>query len=188
MNPLIGMIASQLSGPVLAQIGQHIGADQNVTQSAISAALPMMLSAIGNHADGAGGVDALQQAAADNHSVLDDVMGFVGNAQGGNMGGLLNQVMGGNDNAIANAVSQHTGLGSGAVMQLLGLLTPIVMGALGKSALSGGLDANGLAQMVGAAAGSTNGNDLLGLATKMLDADGDGNVMEEIGGLIGKFF
>ncbi len=189
MNPLIGMITSQLSGPVLSQIGQHIGADQNVTQSAINAALPMMLSAIGNHADNDGGVDALHQAAAANHSVLDDVMGFVGNAQGGNVSGaLLNQVMGGNGNAIANAVSQHTGLGSGAVMQLLGLLAPIVMGALGKSALSGGLDANGLAQMVGTAAGSTNGNDLMGLATKMLDTNGDGNVMAEIGGLIGKFF
>jgi hypothetical protein len=188
MNPLIGMIASQISGPVLAQIGQQIGADNNTTQSAISAALPMMLSAMGSQAN-ANGADLLHQAALDNHSVLDDVMGFLGNAQGGNMGtALLGQVMGGNGNAIANAVGQHTGLDSGAVMQLLAVLAPIVMGALGKSSQAEGLDANGLAQLVGAAAGSTNGNDLMGLATKMLDSDGDGNVMEEIGGLINKFF
>jgi hypothetical protein len=188
MNPLINMITSQLSGPVLAQIGQQIGADGNSTQSAISAALPMMLSAIGNQAN-AGGADTLQQVAQENNSVLDDVMGFLGNAQGGNIqGALLNQVMGGNGNAIANAVAQHTGLGSGAVMQLLGLLTPIVMGAVGQSSQAQGLDANGLAQMVGAAAGSSNGNDLMGLATKMLDSDGDGNVMEELSGLVNKFF
>ncbi len=188
MNPLISMITSQLSGPVLAQLGQQIGTDSNTTQSAINAALPMMLSAIGNQAN-AGGADVLQQAAQDNNSVIDDVMGFLGNAQGGNIGGaLLNQVMGGNGNAIANAVGQHTGLGSGAVMQLLALLVPIVMGVLGKSSQADGLDANGLTQMVGAAAGSTNGNDLMGLATKMLDTDGDGNVMEEIGGLLNKFF
>ncbi len=196
MNPLISMITSQLSGPVLAQIGQQIGADGNSTQSAISAALPMMLSAMGNQAN-AGGADTLQQAAQENNSVLDDVMGFLGNAQGGNVqGALLNQVMGGNGNAgtasaseaIANAVAQHTGLDAGAVMQLLGLLTPIVMGALGQSSQAQGLDANGLAQMVGAAAGSSNGNDLMGLATKMLDTDGDGNVIEELSGLVNKFF
>jgi hypothetical protein len=188
MNPLINMITSQLSGPVLAQIGQQIGADGNSTQSAISAALPMMLSAIGNQAN-TGSADTLQQVAQENNSVLDDVMGFLGNAQGGNIqGALLNQVMGGNGNAIANAVAQHTGLGSGAVMQLLGLLTPIVMGAVGQSSQAQGLDANGLAQMVGAAAGSSNGNDLMGLATKMLDSDGDGNVMEELSGLVNKFF
>jgi hypothetical protein len=188
MNPLIGMIVNQISGPVLAQMGQQIGADSNVTQSAINAALPMMLSAIGGQANG-GGADALHQVAQEHHSVLDDVMGFLGNAQGGNMSGaLLNQVMGGNGNAIANAVGQHTGLESGAVMQLLAMLAPIVMGALGKSSQAGGLDASGLAQMVGAASGSSNGNDLMGLATKMLDTDGDGNVMEEIGGLINKFF
>jgi hypothetical protein len=188
MNPLISMITNQLSGPVLAQIGQQIGADDNTTQSAISAALPMMLSAMGNQAN-SGGADALQQVAQEHGSVLDDVMGFLGNAQGGNaQGALLNQVLGGNGSTIANAVGQHTGLGSEPIMQLLGLLTPIVMGALGQSSQSQGLDANGLAQMVGAAAGISNGNDLMGLASKMLDGDGNGNPMEEIGGLINKFF
>jgi hypothetical protein len=43
-----------------------------------------------------------------------------------------------------------------------------------------------MAQMLGAAAGSSGGNDLLGMATRMLDQDGDGNVMEDIAGLIGK--
>lgn len=182
MNPLVSMIASQLGGPVVNQISQQIGADSGSTQSAINTALPMLLSAMGNH----GNADELHQEAQNQGGVIDDVMGFLGNSQAGGIGGmLLNQFMGGNQNAIANLVGQQSGLSSGSAMQLLGILTPIVMGAMGKSSAGG--DASGLSQMLGAAASSSGGNDLLGAATKMLDSDGDGNVMEEIGGLLKNF-
>jgi hypothetical protein len=182
MSQLINMIAGQLSGPVLNQISQQIGADSGSTQSAINTALPMLLSAMGNH----GNSNELQQAAQNQDGILDDVMGFLGNSQAGGIGGaLLSQFMGGNQNAIANLVGQQSGLNSGAVMTLLGILTPIVMSALGKSSAGG--DASGLSQILGAAASSSGGNDLLGAATKLLDTDGDGNVMEEIGGLLKNF-
>ena len=48
MNPLIGMLASQLGGPAIQQISQQIGADSGTTQSAVGMALPMLLSAFGN--------------------------------------------------------------------------------------------------------------------------------------------
>jgi hypothetical protein len=142
----------------------------------------MLLSAMGNH----GNADELQQESQNQGGVLDDVMGFLGNSQASGIGGMLmNQFMGGNQNAIANLVGQQSGLNSGAVMTLLGILTPIVMGAMGKSA--GGGDAGGLSELLGSAVSSTGGNDLLGAATKLLDADGDGNVMDEIGGLLKNF-
>jgi hypothetical protein len=182
MNPLISMIAGQLTGPVINQISQQIGADSGSTQSAINTALPMLLSAMGSH----GNTDELHQEAQNHGGILDDVMGFLGNSQSSGIGGmLLNQFMGGNHNAIANLVGQQSGLNAGSAMQLLGILTPIVMGAMGKSAEGG--DANGLSQLVGAAASSSGGNDLLGAATKLLDSDGDGNVMEEIGSLLKNF-
>jgi hypothetical protein len=188
MNPLIGMIASQLGGPAIGQIAQQIGSDSGSTQSAINMALPMMLSAMGNHVADDNGANELHEAAQNHdHSIIDDVMGFLGNSAGGGMGSaILGQFLGGNGNSIANVIGQQSGIGSGSAMQLLAILAPIVMGALGKSSQNNGLDAGGMAQMLGAAAGSSGGNDLMGMATKMLDADGDGNVMEDISSLIGK--
>jgi hypothetical protein len=188
MNPLIGMIASQLGGPAVSQIAQQIGSDSGTTQSAINMALPMMLSAMGNHAADDSGADELHQAAQNNDSsIIDNVMGFLGDSAGGSMGSaIINQFLGGNSNTIANVVGQQSGIGSGQAMQLMAILAPIVMGALGKSSQTNGLDASGIAQLLGSAAGSSGGNDLLGMATKMLDADGDGNVIEDISSLIGK--
>jgi hypothetical protein len=71
---------------------------------------------------------------------------------------------------------------------LLSLLAPIVLGALGKSARERGLDPGGLAGMLGgeqqAAAKNAPGG-LMGMLGKFLDKDGDGSVMDDIGGMLG---
>ncbi len=189
MNQLIGMLASQLGGPALQQLSQQIGANEGTTQSAIGMALPMLLSAMGAQAHNPDGAETIYQAAqAQDDSILDNVMGFVGNAGAAGMGGeLLNQVLGGGThNAMAEAIGQRTGMDSGAANQLLGILTPLVMGAVSKSSQEqGGLDPNGIAQMLGGLSGN---NDVIGMVAKAIDADGDGNIVEDIGNIIGKMF
>jgi hypothetical protein len=189
MNPLIGILASQLGGPVVQQISQQIGADQGTTKSAVGMALPMLLSAMGNHAATPDGANAINQVTqSQDGSILDNLMGFVGDAGAAGMGGaLLSQVLGGgSENAIADNISQQTGINSGAVAQILGIITPIVIAAIGKfSQQQGGIEPSSIVQALGGASG---GNDVIGMATKMLDADGDGNIVEDIGNIIGKIF
>jgi hypothetical protein len=194
MNPLINMVAGQLGGAAMQQLSQHLGAEEKTTQSAVGMALPMILSAIGNRAGTPDGADVIQQASQEqDDSILDDVLGFVSNAAGGgNIGGaLLGQVLGGgNQNSIASAISQNTGLNSGAAGQLVGILMPLIMAGISKISQSqGGGNAAGIAQMLGGLAGASGGsNDLLGMASKVLDADGDGNVVEDVGNLFNKIF
>ncbi len=188
MNPLIGMLASQLDSPVIQQISQKIGSDEGTTQSAVGMALPMIVSAMGNHATTEEGAGAIHQAAQEqDDSILDNLMEFVGNAGGGGVGGaLLGQVLGGgNNNAIADTISEKTGMDSGAANQLLGILAPIVMSVLGKFGQQSGLDAGGMAQLLGAAGGS---NDMLGMAAKMMGAGGGEDNLDGLGNIIGKMF
>ena len=187
MNPLIGMLAGQLGGPVMQQISQQIGSDEGTTQSAVGMALPMLLSAMGDRAGTQEGAEAIHAATQEQDgSILDNLMGFVGGGAAGGIGGaLLGQVLGGGThNAMADTISQNTGMDSGAANQLLSILAPIVMGVLGQSSQQqGGLNPSGIAQMLGAVGG---GNDMLGMATTMLDGDGD--MMENVGNIIGKMF
>jgi hypothetical protein len=189
MNPLVGMLASQLGGSAMQQIGQQIGADQGTTQSAVGVALPLLLGALGNHANTTDGADAIHQAAQQHDgSILDNVMGFVGNAGAAGIGSaLLGQVLGsGTHNAMADTIAQHTGLDSGAATQLLGILTPLVMGAIGKSSQQqGGLDPNGISQMLG---NNHGGSDLLGMATQAMSGGDNSKLIGEIGNIIGKMF
>jgi hypothetical protein len=183
MNPLIGMLAGQLGGPVIQQISQQIGADSGTTQSAVGMALPMLLSAFGNHAATPDGADAIHQATQEHDgSILDNVMGFVGNAGAASAGSaLLGQVLGGGQhNDMADTISQQTGMDSGMANQLLGMLAPLVMGAIGQSSQAqGGLDPSGIAQMLGGAGGG--GNDLMGMAAQLLGGNSGGGASDLMG-------
>jgi len=68
----------QIAGPALGQISGQIGADPQSTQTAVSAALPLLLGALARNASQPGGAEALAGALGRDHdgSVLDHVAGF----------------------------------------------------------------------------------------------------------------
>jgi hypothetical protein len=69
------------------------------------------------------------------------------------------------------------------------MLAPLVMGALGKAQRERGLDPGGLAGMLGGeqqrAADAAPG--VMGMLGKFLDRDGDGSVLDDIGGMLNRF-
>ena len=77
---IIGGLMQQLSGDSLSRIGRQIGADEATTQSAIAAALPVLVSALARNASRPGGAEALDRALERDHdgSILDDLMGSLG--------------------------------------------------------------------------------------------------------------
>lgn len=73
------------------------------------------------------------------------------------------------------------------------MLAPVVMGALGKQKQESGLDVGALAQMLGGQQSQMQSNPLMAAATALLDADGDGSVIDDLaekagGSLLGGLF
>ena len=65
--------------------------------------------------------------------------------------------------------------------QLLAMLAPLVMGALGQQQRQQGLDAGGLARtLAGARPQAAQQSPAMGMLTQLLDADGDGSGMDEL--------
>jgi len=46
MNSIIDILTQQLSGSALSQISQRIGADEDTTSKAITATVPLLISAL----------------------------------------------------------------------------------------------------------------------------------------------
>ncbi|MFN0084263.1 MAG: DUF937 domain-containing protein [Blastocatellia bacterium] len=185
---LTGILNDALGGDTVSQISQQLGADEGSTGTAIQAALPMLLGALANNSSSEGGASALQGALDRDHdgSVLDDLAGFLGNYASGSGGGILSHVLGNQQPAAEQAVSQASGLDMGKVGPLLTMLAPIVMGALGRSqrASSGGI--GDLAGILSGAAQQTGSNSpIMGMLNQVLDRDGDGSAVNDIVGMLG---
>jgi hypothetical protein len=123
--------------------------------------------------------------------VLDDVMGFLGSAQGGGAGaGILKHVLGNKQEALQTGLGQSTGVDPSSVGQILEILAPMVMGALGRQTQQSGMDAGGLTNFLQGQAQSARQSqpDILGSVMGMLDTNKDGSIIDDVGGILGKLF
>lgn len=190
---LVEQLMSQLQGAPIQQMAQTLGEDPGQVQSAVGAALPMLLGALGqNAAQPQGAADLFGALQRDHANALPQGLGGLGDLLGAVLGGggaqsnagglnagadILGHVFGGNQQRAEVGLGQATGLGSNAG-NLLKMLAPIVMAFLAQRVQAGGLDAGGLGQALGQerdrvqAQGGLGG----GLLGSLLDQDGDGKV------------
>jgi hypothetical protein len=189
---LLDMLQQRLGAQTVDQISRKLGADPGTTGNAIDAALPLLLSAVARNATGGQQAQALDTALSKDHdgSILDDVPGYLNQADGGPGAGILRHVLGGKQQSVQNGLSQVTGLDTGKTGQLLTMLAPLVLGALGKAKRENQLDSNGLStlltgeheQLKQSAPG------VMGALGRFLDQDHDGSVMDDVSGMLGKAF
>ena len=188
---LVEQLLSQFQGAPMAQIASQLGVDQQQTESAVGAAVPMLLGMLGNNANQGGGADALFGALMRDHApaqaqgfgggdLLGSVLGSVlGGGQGQSAGSaILGHIFGGQQQQAESSLGQASGLGGGNAGQLLAILAPIVMSFLANKVQGNGLDAGGLGQVLQQEQAQTQQQGGLGgsLLTSMLDQDGDGQL------------
>lgn len=211
MTALTDDLFSQLEGAPLQQIAQQLGVGRTQAAGAVSAALPLLMGALGRNASQPQGAEALFGALQRDHAGAPDLGGLLGMVLGGAQtrqtdgAGMLGHIFGGQQNRAEQHLGEATGLGGDRAGQLMKILAPIVLAYLAKRMFSGN-------QSGGAAAGLGGGNasaDVLGailgqeqqavrqqgglgggLLGAVLDQDGDGqlglgDLLKIGGGLLG---
>jgi hypothetical protein len=189
---LLEMLQQRLGGDAVDTISRQVGADPGTTSNAIDAALPLLLSAVARNANDPNQAQSLDRAVSRDHdgSILDDVPGFLNQGGGGAGPGILKHVLGGRQQTVQTGLSQATGLDAGKTGQLLTMLAPLVMGALGRAKRENQLDSKGLSTMLTGEQERLKDTapGVMGALSRFLDQDNDGNVMDDVGGMLGKAF
>ena len=198
MSSLLEMLGQQLGGDAVHTISNTLGTDKGATSKAVSSALPMLLGALSNNSAKPDGAQALLGAIDRDHDggVLDGVMDFLGTGDTSPGAGILRHVLGSRQSSVEAGIGQASGLDSASVGKVLAMLAPLVMGALGRAKREKGLDASGLASLLGGERqrAEREAPDAMGLVGQLLDSDGDGQVLDDVakiggsllGGLFGK--
>jgi hypothetical protein len=191
MNAISQIITQQFAGTASKQIASRLGISEGTANTAIQIAVPLLVAALARNASQPQGAQDLHQAVATDHdgSILDNLMGYLGNPGSANGAGILGHVLGQQRTTTESNLAQATGLDQGTAGNLMELVAPVVMGALGRTQQQTGFDSSGLAQYLGEQqqqqAAAAPG--MMGMLSSMLDSNQDGNVTDDLSRIAGNF-
>lgn len=195
---LMDMFKQQMTGAVVNQMAQKVGlgGNEQQTTSAAQNVFTTLMGAVTKNAATPQGAESLNKALEKDHdgSVVDNLMSFLGSgptqnvaprAEDGN--GILKHMLGNKEQGVLQGLSQMNNMSPEATKTLMTTVAPMVMSMLGKAKQEQGFDASNITQFLGKQQPQTNNNQLSGIMS-MLDSDGDGDIMDDIGGMLGGFF
>lgn len=144
-------ILDQLSGQATDTIAAKERIDSGSANAAIDAALTAILSGLQQNVTESNGAEKLDGAVGKDHdgSVLDDIIASIQSSDVQSDGAdILSHVFGSKKGKVASKVAKESGVSTSTATDIMGTLAPIILGQLGKSKQSGGLDAGGLASEI----------------------------------------
>ena len=190
MAGILDLLNSDFGKSLINGASQQLGQGKEQTGSALSAALPLILGAMKNNAsssNGAAGILGALSKDKHNGSILDNLGDILGSRDSMNDGAnILGHVFGGKEQNVAQAVSAKSGLDMGKSMDLLKMAAPVIMGLLGKQSRQNNIsDGGGLDALLGGLLGGGNqAQEEQSMITKILDADGDGSIIDDVMGMV----
>ena len=150
---LVSYMMQFLTPDMIGRISTALGLNRSDAQAGVSAVVPALLAAFSGVADKPGGAQSLVNAIEQQSGVLDNFAGMIG---GNNQrsftergSSLLTSLLGSRDqNALTDAIARFAGLGQNRASSLLGMLTPVVMGLIGKQIGTRGVDVGSLTSLL----------------------------------------
>jgi hypothetical protein len=190
MSGLLDLLNSPMGEQLISGVAGQTGQAESKTSNVLSMAMPLILGAMKKNVSTPQGAQGLMNALSSKHNggILDDLGGLF---QGGvdeavtqDGAGILGHLFGGNQANVENALSQKSGMDTGSIANILKIAAPIVMGFIGKqTAQSNVSDSNGMNALLGSMLGGQP-KENQSLITTLLDADGDGSILDDVAGMV----
>ncbi|MEH6746729.1 MAG: DUF937 domain-containing protein [Maribacter arcticus] len=190
MAGLLDLLNSPMGKQLISGVAVQTNQPENKTADVLSMAMPLILGAMKKNVSSPEGAQGLMSALSGKHngSILDNLGGLFSGGVDDNVmsdgAGILGHVFGNKQPQVENALSQKSGLDAGTVAQILKIAAPIVMGYLGKqTAQSNVSDGTGMNALLGSMLGGQP-QENQSLITTLLDADGDGSILDDVAGMV----
>ncbi len=189
MSGILDLLQGPMGQMIIQGASSQLGQDTNKTQSAIQAAIPMLMGALKKNASDPTKAAGLMEALNSKHdgSLLDNISdifggGFVNDEVIEDGDKILGHVLGEKKEVVAMAIGKQQGLDMSSAMNILKMAAPIVMGMLGKQArqtqVSKPTDlSNIIGNMMG---GNKEVQQQQSMIEKLLDSDGDGSIIDDL--------
>lgn len=191
MSGILDLLNSDLGKTIINGVSQEANEPQNKTQDVLTMALPILMAAMKRNAASESGAQGLLNALNNKHdgSILDNLSGLFngGVDQDIKTDGekILGHILGNKQPVVANALSQKSGIDANTVAQILKVAAPIVLGMLGKEKRRQNVQSqSGLDSLLGGLLKGNSSQQEQSFLESILDADGDGSVIDDVAGMV----
>jgi len=175
---------------IISGVSGSTGQSEGSTGKLLSMAMPVLMGAMKKNVQTPEGAAGLMGALSGKHdgSILDNLGGLFSGGVDESVkqdgAGILGHLLGGKQESVTSALSSQSGMDSSAVGDILKVAAPILMGVLGKQTRSAGVqDAGGMNALLGGMLGGQP-KENQSLISSLLDADGDGSILDDVAGMV----
>ena len=195
MAGILDLLNSDLGKTIISGVASSTGNDSNKTSNVLTMALPVLMKAMERNVSTPKGAEGLMGALSGKHdgSILDNLGGLFGGGVDESVkqdgAGILGHILGNKQQGVEQVISQKAGIEASSVGNILKVAAPILMGVLGKQKRQQNVqnpsDLGGL--LGGLLGGASNSGPVTKEQTfleKVLDADGDGSVIDDVAGMV----
>ncbi|CAH8283746.1 uncharacterized protein DUF937 [Mariniflexile fucanivorans] len=192
MSGILDLLNSDLGKTIVNGVSNQTNQPANKTQDVLTMALPVLMAAMKRNAStpqGAEGLLGALNSGKHDGSILDNLGGLFSGGVDTNVlddgSKILGHVLGGKQQNVQNAISQKSGIDAGSVAQILKVAAPILMGVLGNKAKQENVNsANGIESLLGGLLGGSSAKNEQSFLESILDADGDGSIIDDVAGMV----
>lgn len=190
MEGIFDLLNSDLGKTIISGVAGSTGQDESKTSSVLTMALPVLMKAMERNASTPEGAEGLFGALKKHDGgILDNLGGLFG---GGvdrevvNDGGkILGHVLGNRQQGVEKVLSEKSGIDIGSIGNILKVAAPILMGVLGKQTRQQNVRRPAdMGSVLGGLLGGGSTQKEQGFLEKILDADGDGSVIDDVAGMV----
>ena len=191
MAGILDLLNSDLGKTIVSGVAGSTGTDVSKTSSVLTMAMPVLMKAMERNASTPEGAEGLMSALSNKHdgSILNNLSGLFGGGVDEDVkqegAGILGHLLGAKQKGVEQVISQKAGVDAGTVSQILKIAAPILMGYLGKQKNENNASSSGdLSGLLGGLLGGSSAASEQGFLEKILDADGDGSVVDDVAGML----
>jgi len=191
MAGILDLLNSDLGKTIVSGVAGSTGNDTSKTSSVLTMALPVLMKAMQRNASTPQGAEGLLSAIQGKHdgSILNNLGGLFGGGVDSNVkqdgSKILNHVLGAKQQGVEKIIGEKSGLDAGSVANILKVAAPILMGVLGNQAKQQNISSsNGIGDLLGNMLGGNSAQKEQSFLESILDADGDGSVIDDVAGMV----
>lgn len=191
MSGILDLLNSDLGKTIISGVAGSTGNDANKTNSVLTMALPVLMKAMQRNAATPEGADGLMSALNGKHngSILDNLGGLFGGGVDDEVKNdgekILGHVLGAKQSGVEKILGEKSGLDAGSVANILKVAAPILMGVLGKQSQQQSVSSsNGIGDLLGGLIGGNTADKEQNFLESILDADGDGSIVDDVAGMV----